>query len=57
MSVKILRVLCAGFTALTNTLICFSSDLLPLDLLARALPGPGQAPPTQVGHLRGWREQ
>ncbi|XP_036965589.1 thrombospondin-type laminin G domain and EAR repeat-containing protein-like isoform X2 [Acanthopagrus latus] len=24
------------------------TDLLPLDLLARALPGPGQAPPTQV---------
>lgn len=27
-----------------------SSDLLPLDLLTRALPRPGQAPPTQVGH-------
>lgn len=31
------------------------SDLLPLDLLERALPRPGQAPPTQVGHL-GWRK-
>lgn len=31
------------------------SDLLPLDLLARALPRPGQAPPTQVGHRCGGR--
>lgn len=27
-----------------------SSDLLPLDLLTKALPRPGQAPPTQVVH-------
>lgn len=32
------------------------SDLLPLDLLERALPHQGQALPTQVGHLEGWRK-
>lgn len=37
--------------------VCVSySDLLPLDLLARALPNPGQALPTQVGHLERWSE-
>lgn len=32
------------------------SDLLPLDLLERALPHLGQALSTQVGHLEGWRK-
>uniref|UniRef100_A0A3B5BBB5 Thrombospondin-type laminin G domain and EAR repeats b n=1 Tax=Stegastes partitus TaxID=144197 RepID=A0A3B5BBB5_9TELE len=34
---------------------CSSSDLLPLDLLTRALPRPGQAPPTQMVQSRGSR--
>ncbi|KAG7233604.1 hypothetical protein INR49_006819 [Caranx melampygus] len=32
------------------------TDLLPLDLLSRALPRPGQAPPTQVANTQVRKE-